>query len=120
MGGAVVLNGVIKAVFHRPRPDPFFGVNPVTFSFPSGHVLFLTCFLGALILALPWSGYRRALISILGTVSICFVAWARVYLGVHYPSDVAAGFLVAAIWLALLSYAGLFDPSCARKLKKSC
>ena len=120
MGGALVLNGLIKVAFHRPRPDPFFGVNPETFSFPSGHVLFSTCFFGALTLALPWNGYPRALMSTMGVASICFIAWSRVYLGVHYPTDVAAGFLIATFWLALLSLAGLFDPSRAHWTNNSC
>jgi undecaprenyl-diphosphatase len=111
MGGALLLNWLLKMAFHRPRPDPFFGVDPETFSFPSGHVLFSTCFYGGLSLVLAPSGRARAATAMIATALVCAIGWSRIYLGVHYPTDVAAGFFIAIFWLGALSAAGLFEPS---------
>jgi undecaprenyl-diphosphatase len=59
MAGAVVLDNVLKYAFHRLRPDPFFGIAPETYSFPSGHVLFSSCFYGMLACVFA-ANFRRA------------------------------------------------------------
>jgi undecaprenyl-diphosphatase len=110
MGGALLLNWLLKLAFHRSRPDPFFGVDPETFSFPSGHVLFSTCFYGALALVLASNRPPRPALGVIAAALVCSIGWSRVYLGVHYPTDVAAGFFIAVSWLAALSAAGLFEP----------
>jgi membrane-associated phospholipid phosphatase len=108
MGGAILLNAGLKIAIERPRPLPFFGSNPETFSFPSGHVLFATCFLGGLVLLLEHGTKARTLAWPVVATAVCAVAWSRVYLGAHYPSDVVAGLLIGFFWLAALCGAGLF------------
>jgi undecaprenyl-diphosphatase len=105
MGSALVLNWALKATIHRPRPQPFFGSDPDSFSFPSGHVLVAVCFCGAMMLILC-RGNRLALT--VCTAFVVSVAWSRVYLGVHYPTDVAAGFLAGVCWICALLGLGFF------------
>jgi undecaprenyl-diphosphatase len=108
MSGAIILNGLLKTALHRARPPPFFGVDPESFSFPSGHAFFALTFCGALLLIL--AAYRKLspLTAGLGAVLVIAIGWSRIYLGVHYPSDVAAGLLAGTAWLAALFRLGLF------------
>jgi len=100
--GAEALNETLKLVFHRHRPEPFFGLTaPFTYSFPSGHSVESACFYGALAAILTVrSGTlaRRAAIWTGAALLALAVGFSRIYLGVHYPSDVLAGYAVAAIW----------------------
>lgn len=105
MGGALALNWALKATIHRSRPQPFYGVDPDSFSFPSGHVLVAVCFCGAMTLIL-YRGNKLVLIAC--TTFVISVAWSRVYLGVHYPTDVAAGFLAGVCWICALLGLGHF------------
>lgn len=105
MGGALVLNWALKAVVHRARPLPFYGLDPDSFSFPSGHVFFACCFCGAMMLTLG----RETKLSIpTCTTFVLAVAWSRVYLGVHFPTDVIAGLLAGIGWVGALYRLGLF------------
>lgn len=108
MGGALLLDGTLKIALHRSRPEPFIGVNPETFSFPSGHVLLGACFCGGLLLVLAYSSKARALATLTSLATILAIGWSRIYLGAHYPSDVAGGLLVATFWLGTLVGLGLF------------
>ena len=108
MGGGLLLNGLIKIAVHRVRPHPFFGVEPESFSFPSGHVLLASCFCGAILLILNGRRKRSPLGFVFGAALVLAIGWSRIYLGVHYASDAAAGFLVAVSWLAALFGFGLF------------
>jgi undecaprenyl-diphosphatase len=110
MTGAIVLENALKYGFHRIRPQPFFGAAPETFSFPSGHALFSTCFYGAAAYFLA-SNFRnlssRAVIWAIALLLAGSIGISRIYLGFHYPSDVAGGMLVAIFWLAALHSFGL-------------
>lgn len=100
--GALVLNVSLKFAFHRTRPTPFFGTLPHTYSFPSGHALFSFCFYGVLAGLLSdriKSGITRGLIWMGAIILIAAIGLSRIYLGVHYPTDVVAGYLTAAIWV---------------------
>ncbi len=100
------LNEVIKAIVQRPRPSVEHLVVERGFSFPSGHAMAATAFYGFLIYLLYH--YRRhtaavwALIVALGAI-VPVTMFTRVYLGVHYASDVLAGFLFSIAYLTLLS-----------------
>lgn len=100
--GANIINESMKLLFGRPRPEPFFGYDkPGTYSFPSGHSFVSFCFylaLAEVLLRTHWpAGRKYALWSaaVLITLSIGF---SRVYLGVHYPTDVAGGYAAAVAW----------------------
>jgi membrane-associated phospholipid phosphatase len=109
VGGAAILNALLKQLFQRPRPDV---VTPVVtahgFAFPSGHTMSSMAF--ACVVALLWwhLGWRYRWPVSLGALAIAtLVGASRVYLGVHYPSDVLAGWLVsldlvAVVYLLLL------------------
>src|SRR5262249_2175727 len=103
--GALVLDLTLKYAFHRPRPTPFFGPLPPTYSFPSGHSLFSFCFYA--LLAGLWggrirSGWLGTMIWTVAAVLVFAIGLSRIYLGVHYPSDVIAGYLAATIWVSTL------------------
>lgn len=103
MAGAFVLNIALKLSFQRARPDPFFGVAvPDSFSFPSGHTLYSSCLFGTL--AVIVSGRVRGASARVAAWSaaaalVVLVGLSRVYLGVHYPTDVLASYLAASVWI---------------------
>ncbi len=105
MGGALALDLALKYAFHRPRPQPFFAAAPHTYSFPSGHALSSFCFYGVLaglIAARTRSLVLRIAVGIAAAVLVVAIGLSRIYLGMHYPSDVIAGYLAAAVWVATL------------------
>lgn len=103
--GGVVLSNVLKLSFERPRPDLVAHTARVfTSSFPSGHatlsaVIYLT--LGALLASIHTS--RRLKVFFLGIAIVItvMVGVTRTYLGVHYPTDVLAGWCIGAGWAAI-------------------
>jgi undecaprenyl-diphosphatase len=110
MGGSVVLDVSLKLAFHRARPVPFFGTVPLTYSYPSGHALSSLCFYGVLAglcCARIQSRAARTLIWIGTGVLVAGIGLSRIYLGVHYPTDVIAGYLAGAIWIGTLLFAAL-------------
>lgn len=99
---AMVINTALKAYFNRPRPDLVEHLVTVTSpSFPSGHAMlsatvYLT--LGALLArAYPQPPLRRYFLSVAVTLAL-LIGVSRVYLGVHWPSDVLVGWCVGAAW----------------------
>ena len=103
-GGAIVTQ-TLKAMFARPRPD---GADPLLFdsslSFPSGHAVsaVVFCGVGAYILMRTIRSWRaRVLLVTAALVWSLPMGFSRLYLGVHYFSDVVAGFLVGAAWVAV-------------------
>ena len=103
--GALVLDVTLKYAFHRARPTPFFVDLPRTYSFPSGHALFSFCFYGVLaglLMGRLQSRLVRILISTAAAILVAAIGFSRIYLGVHYPSDVIAGYLAASLWVSTL------------------
>jgi undecaprenyl-diphosphatase len=102
--GSEGLTQVLKAVFHRTRPQAYFGlISPANYSFPSGHAITACCFWGVLaaILAARARSLRvKAGLWILASALAALVGFSRVYLGMHYPTDVLAGYALAVIWVA--------------------
>ncbi|MGK0551115.1 phosphatase PAP2 family protein [Enterococcus faecalis] len=97
---------LIKPFFMRQRPDLLHLVNETSYSFPSGHSLGSTLFYGTLILLMPIFVKRqplRLILQILLGIVILLVGISRIYLGVHFPSDVTGGFCLGLAWL-LLTY----------------
>lgn len=102
VAGADALQNVIKALVNRPRPSVTHLEHVSSSSFPSGHATQSTAFLVAL-LSLVYAattGPRRAVATLVATVLVCAVGASRVYLGVHYPTDVAAGIILGGAWAA--------------------
>ena len=100
---AFVLNETLKQHFHRIRPQvPWSIGDEHTFSFPSGHSLFAVVFYGTLAyvaLHRRTSVRRRFGILIPAAVMPLGIGISRIYLGMHYPTDVAAGWLTGGLWL---------------------
>jgi undecaprenyl-diphosphatase len=105
VAGGLALNVLVKLAFHRARPvfdEPLLTLS--SYSFPSGHVAGSTILYG---LGVAWvfRRTRRALwraLAVVGALAmIVLVAFSRMYLGVHYLSDVAAAFAEGVAWLAI-------------------
>ena len=106
-GGAGALVLLLKLHFRRVRPDlPWAFVHEPSYSFPSGHSVLAVVVYGSLIflgmrhLARAWE--RMAVCAVAGTL-ILGIGISRIYLGVHYPSDVAAGYFVGTVWLGAVA-----------------
>lgn len=97
--GAGLLNLVAKRVFGRARPDLWVSIDPRSdFSFPSGHAMG-TMALWMAILVLVWPTKLRVPVLLCGAVFVFCVGLSRVYLGVHFPSDVLCGWLASFAWV---------------------
>jgi len=104
--GIYPLNVLLKPLYARPRPDVVAHLDFVdSASFPSGHTLAASVFFGTLALIASRTildDVHRALIMSGASIVIVLVALSRVYLGVHYPSDVFGGVLVGTTWSLLV------------------
>src|SRR3954451_21437016 len=101
-GGAILLSTFAKQIVDRPRPPRELWLQHAAGrSFPSGHaVQSLSTFVVLGIVGAAVAGRaRRAVILVAGVLAVG-VAWSRVYLGVHWTTDVLAGLLAAAAWTA--------------------
>jgi undecaprenyl-diphosphatase len=107
MAGAGLLNTMLKQSFARPRPSGFFDyATPLSHSFPSGHAFFAASFFGGLAVLLSDRIQSRGLqvaVWVVALSLILLVGFSRVYLGVHYPSDVLAGYSAAVVWVAAVA-----------------
>jgi undecaprenyl-diphosphatase len=100
--GGVFLTTVLKAVFRRARPEVFDSDYTASFfSFPSGHATVAAGFYGALALILAYRlrGFARWAVATGGVLLVLLIGFSRLYLGVHYPTDVLAGYLAAPLWV---------------------
>lgn len=102
---STIINNIIKFIFRRPRPELMGSLVPVfesTFSFPSGHAMASTTFYGYLIYMLYKSEVKKPLkitgIALLSLL-IFMVCFSRVYIYVHYFSDVITGFMCSLVVL---------------------
>ena len=118
MIGASILNTTLKLVFQRPRPAPFFNLTaPETYSFPSGHALASCCFFAGLAAILSGrikSRRARTLIWIAAGTMFLLIGLSRIYLGVHYTTDVIAGFAAALIWILVIRFVELTASAASR------
>lgn len=98
LGGSALLNLATKQVFARARPSLWESIAPeATFSFPSGHAMG-SMTLAWVCLLLAWRTPWRWPVVIAALLFTVMVGLSRVYLGVHYPSDILAGWTAASVW----------------------
>jgi undecaprenyl-diphosphatase len=111
-GSTALLNILFKLLFHRVRPSLWQQiVTEKGYSFPSGHAM-ISCALALTIIIICWPTRWRRVAIIAGTIYFVLVGISRLYLGVHYPSDVLGGWLVSIAWIYLVHRAfGAFSPS---------
>jgi undecaprenyl-diphosphatase len=102
VAGNILVNAALKLVFNRPRPTVFdWQIAAASTSFPSGHAMSATVCYGTvayLAARLQKARWARALTLGGAIVLILLVSTTRVYLGVHYPSDVIGGVIVGLAW----------------------
>ncbi|MFC0274975.1 phosphatase PAP2 family protein [Metabacillus herbersteinensis] len=105
IAGANGLFVSLKLLFHRARPDLHRLIEASNYSFPSGHATNAFALYGILTFLL-WrhipSRLGRTILIILSVFMIFAIGMSRIYLGVHYPSDVIAGYFISAFWLTFL------------------
>ena len=108
VGGAGVINMTLKLLFHRARPALWQAlVTEHSFSFPSGHAMASSA-LAFAVMAICWRTKWKWHAVILGSLYILMIGFTRLYLGVHYPSDIIGGWCISLAW-ALVVYRTLRD-----------
>jgi undecaprenyl-diphosphatase len=121
--GSDLTMGIAKKYFHRIRPEEFWFYHEVDFSFPSGHATISVAFYGALFYALIRTRRRNSAKMYWTIAAIIFIGllgFSRLYLCVHYLSDVLAGYCLGLLWLLLgISMSELMIHRKKRKHKKS-
>jgi membrane-associated phospholipid phosphatase len=104
--GANLVSESVKLFFHRPRPEAWFGYPlPSTYSFPSGHAFVSFCFflcLAEILIREEWPPARKLAVWTAAVLCTFTIGLSRVYLGVHYPTDVLAGYAAAIAWTTLI------------------
>ncbi len=108
MAGEVILEMTLKLFFQRARPEAFFNYPlPASYSFPSGHALGSFCFyvvLAWLITARIKTRGVKISIWIFAPTLVFLIGVSRIYLGVHFPSDVLAGCAAALVWVLTIAF----------------
>ncbi|RDV14656.1 PAP2 family protein [Pontibacter diazotrophicus] len=103
---SAILNQAMKRYFERPRPELAM-LEQSGLSFPSGHAMIGGAFYGVLIYVV-WRTVRntlwRWLLTLLLTLLILLIGYSRIYLKVHYATDVLAGYAMGILWLLLSLY----------------
>ena len=99
-----IINLIIKEIIKRPRPSVIRLVNESGYSFPSGHAMTSMAFYGLLVY-LIYKRVQNKYLKWLLITALCglifLIGFSRIYLGVHYVSDVISGFIAGAIYLIL-------------------
>lgn len=105
-----ILNQTLKSLLQRPRPTEFRIINETGYSFPSGHSMISMAFYGFLIYLIYKNVKNKCLkftLIISLFILIISIGLSRIYLGVHYTSDVLAGFLLSIAYL--IFYCSMVD-----------
>ncbi|MEH7307160.1 phosphatase PAP2 family protein [Neobacillus drentensis] len=103
IAGSAILNGILKNFFQRVRPDFHRLIEIGGYSFPSGHAMnAFTVY--SIVSFLLWrhipSRLGRWTLIIISSVMIVAIGISRIYLGVHYPSDIIGGYFASGFWIA--------------------
>lgn len=107
--GAQLLNNVLKDAYQRTRPAPVLGIIPAqAFSFPSGHAMVAAAFY-TFLAYMSWQllrGWQRWVVVTALVLLVLLIGWSRLYLGVHYLTDVIAGYIAGFLWAETVIIAG--------------
>ena len=96
--GSIVINRTAKVLLHRVRPHLWSSPAPeFDYGFPSGHAMSSMTLVAALVI-LTWNSRWRLPVLLAGGLFVLAIGWTRLYLGVHYPSDILAGWMVSVAW----------------------
>lgn len=105
MVSTIVLNLILKPSFPRERPEIYRLVEVTGLSFPSGHTMMVVGLYGMIVYA-AWHHIKkisgRISLILFATVIILFVTMSRIYLGVHFPSDIVGGIAASTCWVMLV------------------
>jgi undecaprenyl-diphosphatase len=102
--GSIFINRTAKEFLHRVRPHLWNSVSPeLDYSFPSGHAMSSMTLVAALLI-LAWGSAWAGWVLVSGGAFVLAIAWTRLYLGVHFPSDILAGWLVSIAWSIGVSF----------------
>lgn len=105
VGGATTANLILKALFQRDRPALFDSlVFETTYSFPSGHAMASSALFLSLIL-ISWQTKWRWLMIGIAIFMVLAISISRLYFGVHYPTDIMAGWCASSAWVVLVFFA---------------
>lgn len=103
LGGGGLLDTILKQLIHRPRPPvAIMYVNATGTSFPSGHAMGAVIMYGMIIYTIRMHSRSCTLnagTTALAVILVAAIGWSRLYLGVHYLSDVLAGYAAGTVWL---------------------
>ncbi|UOY92947.1 phosphatase PAP2 family protein [Ectobacillus sp. JY-23] len=103
--GSRYLNQVLKLWYQRPRPDIHTLTTATGYSFPSGHAMNAAAFLGFIAYLIITEHqlrlWQKTILLVFTTLMILSISISRVYLGVHYPTDIIAGSAAGIAWLLL-------------------
>ncbi len=101
IAGAQILNLMLKASFARDRPDPWEQiVTEASYSFPSGHAMMSNA-IAVTVVLLAWRTRYRYVVLVGALIYVMFIGLSRLYLGVHYPTDIIGGWLMSIAWATL-------------------
>ena len=118
VGGGALLESLIKKLIQRPRPVfPDHLIHQSSFAFPSGHAIHSAAIVLAALLLLGGDTRRRKMLCLFGAIFVALVGFSRLYLGAHYPSDILAGWALAATWVFTLG--AVFDLRAATALRNT-
>ncbi len=96
--GSTIINRTVKEIMHRVRPQLWESLSPeFDYAFPSGHAMTSMTLVAALVI-LTWGSPWCWLVLIFGSLFVVVIGWTRLYLGVHFPSDILAGWMVSVAW----------------------
>lgn len=103
----VILNTLLKFIFKRERPIDIMLVEETGYSFPSGHTMIAIIFYGFIIYLINKSSYKKKtkiILNTLLTILILLIGISRIYLGVHFATDVIASYLIGISYLIIFTH----------------
>ncbi|MFZ1301452.1 MAG: phosphatase PAP2 family protein [Candidatus Microsaccharimonas sp.] len=107
LGGAALWSVVFKSIVERVRPDLWESlIHETSLSFPSGHAT-ASMALALVVIMLLWRTRWKKAALIAGTIYVLLIGFSRLYLGVHYPTDILGGWLLSITWVSLAGLAYL-------------